>query len=144
MLYFDTSFLTPLIRVEASTPRVEKFVEQLSRDQMATSHWTRVEFSSILGREVRMGRLDPRGAAAVDARFESLISGSFAMLLPTAEDYGLAKRYIGNYATGLRAADALHLAIAANNQAEAIVTLDRGLLAAGTALGLPMSAGIEG
>src|ERR1700719_5158102 len=111
---------------------------------MATSHWTRVEFSSILGREVRMGRLDPRGAAAVDARFESLISGSFAMLLPTAEDYGLAKRYIGNYATGLRAPDALHLAIAANNQAEAIVTLDRGLLAAGTALGLPMSAGIEG
>lgn len=123
MLYFDTSFLTPLIRAEATTAHVQRFVAGLPKEQLTTSHWTRVEFSSVLAREVRMGRLDPRDAAAVDARFEALVTASFVVLLPTAEDYGLAKRYIGNYATGLRAPDALHLAVAVNNMAESIFTL---------------------
>ena len=143
MFSFDTSFLTPLIRVEATTAHIEQFVGSLPRDRLATSHWTRVEFSSVLGREVRMGRLDPRQAAAEDARFENLVGTSFVLLLPTAGDYGLAKRYIGDFSTGLRGPDALHLAVAANNAAEAIYSLDTGLLAAGRAWGLPMSAGIE-
>jgi len=37
-----------------------------------------------------------------------------------------------------------HLAIGANNKAESIFTLDKRLLVAGSAWGLPMSAGIEG
>jgi hypothetical protein len=143
MLYFDTSFLTPLIRAEATTARIERFVGGLPGDGLATSHWTRVEFSSVLGREVRMGRLDPRQAAAEDARFENLVGTSFVLLLPTTADYSLAKRSIGDFSTGLRGPDALHLAVAANNAAEAIYSLDTGLLAAGRAWGLPMSAGIE-
>lgn len=64
------------------------------------------------------------------------------LLLPTAGDYSLAKRYIGDFSPGVRGFDALHLAVAANNAAEAIYSLDTGLLAAGRAWGLPMSAGI--
>ena len=90
-----------------------------------------------------MGDLDPRDAAATDARFEGLIAASFVVLVPNAQDFVVAKRYLGNYASGLRAPDALHLAVAANNAAETIFTLDRRLVAAGAALGLPMTAGIE-
>ena len=72
-----------------------------------------------------------------------MIADSFSVLLPTEADYGLAKRFVGQSAAGLRAPDALHLAIAANHMANAVYTLDKGLLAAGIALGLPVSAGIE-
>ena len=91
-----------------------------------------------------MGRLDARDAAEVGVRFEALIAASFHVLLLTVADYVVAKSYIGDYATGLRAPDALHLAIPANNAAERIFTLDGGMLIAGTVLGLPTSLGIEG
>ena len=89
-----------------------------------------------------MGSLRASQAAEMDARFEALAANSFRLLEPTVSDYVLAKTYIGNFSTGLRAADALHLAIAANNAAESIFTLDIGMLAAGVILGLPTSRGI--
>jgi predicted nucleic acid-binding protein len=54
----------------------------------------------------------------------------------------LARRYLHTYETGLRAGDALHLAIAGNHQAAAIYSLDRTMIKAGKILGLPVSAAI--
>jgi predicted nucleic acid-binding protein len=82
-------------------------------------------------------------ASAVDARFEALLEASFAVLLPNAEDFGLAKRYLGQFETGLRAGDALHLAIATNHGADVIYSLDKLFLKAGNLLGLPVSMGIR-
>jgi uncharacterized protein len=45
--------------------------------------------------------------------------------------------------TGLRAGDALHLAIAANNKARTIYSLDRTFVQAGKILGLPVQRGIR-
>ncbi len=89
-----------------------------------------------------MGDLKRRAAEAADAQFEAIVAESFLVLLPDADDYNLAKEYLGHYRTGLRAGDALHLAIAHNRRMEAIYSLDKTLLAAGRTLGLPMSAGI--
>jgi hypothetical protein len=55
MPYFDTSFLAPLILPEATSERIAAFVGALSGDELTVSHWTGVEFSSLLAREVRMG-----------------------------------------------------------------------------------------
>lgn len=55
MHYFDTSFLVPLILSEASSEPVSAFVESLAGEDLAVSHWTRLEFASLLAREVRMG-----------------------------------------------------------------------------------------
>lgn len=142
MLYFDTSFLAPLILEEATSTRIERFMTRLPAGDLAISHWTRVEFSSLLARQVRMGDLKRRAAEAADAQFEAIVAESFLVLLPDADDYNLAKEYLGHYRTGLRAGDALHLAIAHNRRMEAIYSLDKTLLAAGRTLGLPMSAGI--
>ena len=142
MLYFDTSFLAPLILEEATSTAVEEFMAGLRPGALAVSHWTRVEFSSLLAREVRMGGLDPWAAKAADAQFETMIHESFAVFTPNAEDFNAARRFIGNYDTGLRAGDALHLAIARSNQAEMIYSLDKTLLKAGRALALPVSTGI--
>lgn len=137
MRYFDTSFLAPLILPEAASDPVADFMETLSREDLAVSHWARVEFSSLLAREVRMGRLSEDSARAADTRFETMIGESFAVLLPGRSDFELAKAYLGRFETGLRAGDALHLAIAANRGAEALYSLDRKLIEAGQQLGVP-------
>lgn len=142
MLYFDTSFLAPLVLPELTSDRIAAFVRRLPVEELTVSHWTRVEFSSLIARDVRMSVLDAATGARADARFEAMVDASFAVLLPNAEDFGLAKRYLGKFNTGLRAGDALHLAIAGNRQAAAIYSLDKGLLMAGRLLDLPVSMGI--
>jgi uncharacterized protein len=143
MLYFDTSFLVPLFIEEATSTKIERFLKRKSGLDLAISHWTRVEFSSLLAREVRRGALDRRAALAVDAQFETVAAESFLIFLPVADDFDLCKEYLRRYATGLRAGDALHLAIATNQGAETIYSLDKGLLRAGRKLGLPVRAGIR-
>ena len=142
MIYFDTSFLAPLVLPESTSDKIAAFVRRLPVEELTVSHWTRVEFSSLIARDVRMSVLDAAAGARADARFEAMVDASFAVLLPNADDFGLAKRYLGKFNTGLRAGDALHLAIAANRQAAAIYSLDKGLLMAGRLLDLPASMGI--
>jgi len=68
VLYFDTSFLAPLILPEATSDKIAAFLRRLPYAELTVSHWTRVEFSSLIAREVRMGRLDVQAAARADAR----------------------------------------------------------------------------
>ena len=67
MRYVDTSFLVPLILPEASSEPITGFFGGLPTYALAVSHWTRVEFASLLACEVRMGGLEP--AAATRGRF---------------------------------------------------------------------------
>jgi uncharacterized protein len=143
VLYFDTSFLAPLILPESTSDKIMEFVRGLSVEEQAVSHWTRIEFSSLIVRKVRVGDLDAGGAARADARFEAMVEEYFAVVLPNADDFGLARRYLARFETGLRAGDALHLAIASNRRAAAVYTLDNGLLKAGRVLDLPVRSGIQ-
>jgi len=143
MLYFDTSFLAPLILREPTSGKVETFLTRQPAGELAISHWTRVEFSSLIAREVRMGGLDRQAALDADAQFEAIVVESFVVLLPNADDFGLCKQFLQRYETGLRAGDALHLAVARNHRAQTIYSLDKTLLKAGKALGLPVATGIR-
>jgi uncharacterized protein len=143
VLYFDTSFLAPLFLPESTSGDIAAYVRGLPAKELAVSHWTRVEFSSLVARKVRTSELDAEAAAHADTRFEAAVGESFAVFLPNADDFALAKRYIGQFETGLRAPDALHLAIAANRRAATIYSLDRRLIAAGKILDLPVSTGIR-
>ncbi len=143
MLYFDTSFLAPLVLPETTSEAIAAFFEDLDSGQLAVSHWTRVEFSSLLARQVRMGGLDGQAAAQAEIRFEDMLSSAVSVILPMADDFSLAKQHLGKFETGLRAGDALHLAIARNHGAEKIFSLDKALIKAGNLLGLPMSMGIQ-
>ena len=89
-----------------------------------------------------MGGLDRQTAGEVGTKFEAIIAESFAVLLPGANDYDLARQYLRIHDTGLRVGDALHLAIAQNNHAEAVYSFDKMLLKAGEVLGIPVSTGI--
>ncbi len=141
MRYFDTSFLVPLILPESTSEQIASFFESVKEDVLAVSHWTRVEFASLIAREVRMGGLDTAAARQASSRFESMLGESFVILLPNRDDFNIAKDWLGHFETGLRSGDALHLAIAGNNGANAIHSLDKRMIAAGRMLGMPTSVG---
>jgi uncharacterized protein len=143
MLYFDTSFLVPFFLNEQSSGRVERFIRQQPKGEPTISLWTRIEFSSALARQVRLGNLAPESALAIDFEFDSIMAESFVTVSPIAGDFELSKQFLRRYETGLRAGDALHLAIASNHGARAIYSLDRGLLKAGRLLGLPIESGLR-
>jgi len=142
ILYFDTSFLVPLFLPEPTSGRIERFLRRRRTEDLAISHWTRAEFLSVLARQVRMG-LDQKTARDADAQFTTVAAKSFVNLLPSADDFDLSMQYLRRYKTGLRAGDALHLAIGFNNRAKAIYSLDASLLKAGRLLGLPVRRGIR-
>jgi predicted nucleic acid-binding protein len=58
-------------------------------------------------------------------------------------DFILARQWLADPVRGLRAVDALHLAVARNIDARLIVTFDKNMMRAGRDLGLAMSSGIE-
>lgn len=143
MLYLDTSFVTPLFLPEETSGDFAAFVQRLPAGDVAVSHWTLVEFSSLLARKVRARELSAREATEADMRFEASVGQSFIVFLPVGDEFAVARRYVQRLETGLGAPDALHLAIAANRDARVIYSLDRKLIATGRPLGLPVSPGVR-
>ena len=90
-----------------------------------------------------MGHFSTSTAEAVVAEFEALIQESCRVLLPSAADYELAQAFVAHFDSGLRGGDALHLAIAKNQGADKILTIDAGLLKAAKLLKIPATRGIS-
>ena len=143
MHYLDTCFITPMLLNEATSESVERYVVRAAAGSLCISQWTRVEFASVVAREVRMKKMKASQGTSVLAEFDKLVQESLIVLVPVAEDYNLARDYLGKFSTGLRGGDALHLAIAVNHGVSKILTLDAGLLSAGKQLKLPVSQGIK-
>ena len=143
MVYLDTSFVAPLVIAENLSDAVEAFVLKVKPGELTTSMWTQVELSSMVSRKVRMGDLSDSQAEAVRREFDRVLGESFEILVPTAADYAAAAKFLEIPKTGLRAGDALHLAIAMNHRARRILTLDRGFLEAGKLLKLPVTFGVK-
>jgi hypothetical protein len=143
MVYLDTSFVAPLVIAEKSSDAVEAFVLKVKPGELTTSMWTQVELYSLVSRKVRMGELSDSQAEVVRREFDRVLAESFEMLAPTAADFAAAAKYLESPKTGLRAGDALHLAIAANHRAKRILTLDQGFVEAGKMLKLPVTLGVK-
>jgi predicted nucleic acid-binding protein len=141
--YLDTSFLTPILLNESTSAAIEQYVHRIDAGKLCISHWTKIEFASVVAREVRMKKFGATQGSAVLAEFDVLVGESMVVWTPTADDYNLAREYLEIFSTGLRCGDALHLAIAANHQVSKILTLDEGMISAGKRLKLPVGKGIK-
>jgi predicted nucleic acid-binding protein len=82
-------------------------------------------------------------AEGVIAEFEAVVQESCQVWLPSAADYDLARSFVAQFASGLRGGDALHLAIARNQGADKVLTLDAALLKAAKLLKIPAARGIS-
>lgn len=138
MLYVDTSVLVSALTLEARTEHAQSWLGRQEAGSLAVSHWVMTEFSAALSMKLRRGHLQPQERSQALAVFANLLDDSFHVLDVTATDFQVAARLADQHVTGLRAGDALHVAVAANRGAR-IRTLDSGLAEAAEALGVSAS-----
>ncbi|MBV8566802.1 MAG: type II toxin-antitoxin system VapC family toxin [Methylobacteriaceae bacterium] len=134
-LYTDTSLLVAALTNEAETGRIQTWLGEQEAGSLAISDWVATEFSSALSIKLRMGQIKTTDRADALAIFARLIEESFTVLPVTGSQFRTAARFADQYALGLRAGDALHLAVCADHGAT-LCTLDRRLSDSGPALGV--------
>ncbi len=136
MIYLDTSVLVPLFVPEPDSDPMRAWFDTRSGETLAISDWTLTEFASAMGIKVRDKGLKPDQARKACSLMGELVADSLKVFTPTRSDYRRAAEHLGHHTLGLRAGDALHLAIAQNEGVARLYTLDRRLLEAARKLNL--------
>ena len=134
MLYLDTSLLVAALTDEPAGPRVRGWLA-LSAD-FVISDWVAAEVSSALASKVRTKDLTSAEQVSVEDAFE--VTALSLMHEPIVRaDFRTAASLCRRSELGLRAPDALHLAIC-RRTGHTLCTLDLGLAAAAEAVGVPV------
>ena len=134
-LYLDTSVLVAALTNEEETTRMQNWLGAQAPEDLSISDWVVTEFSSALSIKLRMGQITVTDRANSLAMFTRLRTESFGVMPVTSQNFRTAARFSDQYALGLRAGDALHLAVCADHGAT-LCTLDRRLAEAGPQVGL--------
>jgi predicted nucleic acid-binding protein len=136
-LFFDATYLGKLYWMEPGSPEVLACAS--TADEIVCSIHGKAEFHSIGFRKFREGLAVPPASKAVFAQFHADIAAGDIRLLPLTE--AILSRVEQAFSsapatTYLRAADAIHLATAAEHGFDEIHSNDRHLLAAAQLFGL--------
>jgi uncharacterized protein len=132
--YLDASVLLPTLIVEPTTEAVFEYLGRGDREFLV-SDFAAAEVASALSRLVRMALLTEADASARLADFDAWRGATSSPTDIEASDVRLAYIYVRRFDLGLRAPDALHLAITRRLDVT-LVTLDRRLINAASALGV--------
>jgi predicted nucleic acid-binding protein len=135
MLYLDTSLLVAALSTEPKVREVQSWLAEQDPALLAISNWVISEFSAALSVKLRTGQITPPFRAGMLAAFNELAEHSLQLWPVVQNHFHAAAKLADRYALGLRAGDALHLAISADHGAT-LCTLDRRLAEAGDALGV--------
>jgi uncharacterized protein len=134
-LYLDTSVLVSAHTDEARTKDVQAWLGKQKTGALTIRDWVIAEFSAALAKKQRVGEIDGTYRAHALLEFNRTFLSAVGLLEVRSSDFRAAAHYSNQYALGLRAADALHLAIASGHGAS-LHTLDDRLAKAGLTLGV--------
>jgi len=137
LLYLDASIVVAAIVREAATKRVQAFLKQQGPGALRISRWAITEYSSALALKMRTGEMDSALFASAHARLPQFLAG-VGTLEVDAKAFELAAVFCQRHQLGLRAGDALHLAVAAAHGCT-LVTLDARMAKAAPDLGVQVA-----
>lgn len=135
MIYCDTSLIVAALTLERTTPHVLSWMGDGKPLGLCVSPWVAAELSGALAIKLRRGDLTAELWEEAMAQWSDLLAKSFSLIPVPEQSWGLAASYCDRHALGLRASDALHVAIAALG-GHVLATLDRSMGEAASALGV--------
>jgi predicted nucleic acid-binding protein len=135
--YCDTSILIPAFLPESTSARVLAWIAGKEPGTLFVSDWSIAEFSSAVSIKVRGGKLPVDKRAEVFAAWTALQRTSLVILRVLPAHFRTAATYAELVELGLRAGDALHLAVAAAHGC-ALATLDSVQARAAVEFGIPL------
>jgi hypothetical protein len=135
ILYVDTSVLVAAHTIEEQTADVQLWLQHQKPGTLTISDWVVTEFSAALSKKQHMKQIDAAYRAYAWAEFRRVVLAAADVLEARPTAFHLAARFAEQHETGLRAGDALHLAIASEAGAS-LYTLDERLAAAGPQAGV--------
>ncbi|WP_394893049.1 type II toxin-antitoxin system VapC family toxin [Mesorhizobium sp. AaZ16] len=133
-LYLDTSLLIAIFTHESASERSRAWLREREHEPKEISWWVETEAAAALSMKIRTRQIDPAQRSLLAAGIRQLVSSSLTVL-DVRHDHFLAAARLADGARGLRAGDALHLAIAAE-RGSVLCTLDKDLAEAGVELGI--------
>jgi predicted nucleic acid-binding protein len=137
MRYLDTSLLVPLFIQEPKSADAGTWLVGIDSADLAVSPWGVTEFSSAASIKTRTGQIDTVMRAKIHAEFLVFLTSRVRRVTPVVSaDFQRAAELCDRWSIGLRAGDALHLAIA-ERRGMTVCTLDKGMWTAAQALGIP-------
>lgn len=137
MIYLDTSVLGALFFHEPGAEQQLVRLEAARGEPLAVSAWTLAEMASVGAIKERTGQVDAAGRAAALAAFHRFVGDMLSLIEVEPDDFRTAAVLLDAPTLSLRAADALHLAVARRLRAR-LMTLDRRQTAAAQHYGLPL------
>lgn len=137
MVYVDTSVLLALFLNEAKTADAWSWLDLQAPGAITASDWTLTEVASALGVKRRMNMLDDQTYTDVLAKVRHFAASQLAIVTLDRADFQRAAVLCDAWQLGLRAGDALHVAIAERRDLT-ICTLDRIMRETAISLGMPV------
>jgi len=127
-VYLDTSAAVALFVPEPKTPAIAAWFAA-NADPLVAADWIVTELASALAIKERRGDLEAEQALAVWQEFSAICGTGLRLVPVTRAAFAAAAELVRDARTGLRAGDALHLAVAREVGAAEIATLDATLAA---------------
>jgi uncharacterized protein len=134
MIYCDTSLLISGLTAETQTKTAQAWLKSQSAGSLCVSGWVIAEFSSALSIKLRNRELSEPQRAQVMTQWRLMLVENFAVLPIAPPAFDLAARIADQHELGVKAGDALHLAVA-SQAGLTLATLDRKMASAATTLG---------
>jgi uncharacterized protein len=134
MFYLDASLIVTFLTPEPANARVRIWLEGHEMGTLFISPWVSTEVASALSIKRRVGDLTAEMRASAKNAYERFVARSLTQLAVVDRNFALAAEYAEMAELGLRAGDALHLAIS-QTHGLTLATLDKRLAESGPQFG---------